>query len=97
MTRQRRPRRPSKWRKPTPTIGEPKYSPGEAVRNVTVDVYRGYSPVVPGTVKKLAVTHHWYECICDCGNRVIRTQQQLNDVRRKACGCEGDLNENLPE
>jgi hypothetical protein len=86
MARRRRPRRPSRFER-AKEIGEPRYSPGERVRNVTVDVYRGYSSIVPGEARTLTCDHHWYECECDCGNRVIRTQQQLRDVRRSACGC----------
>jgi hypothetical protein len=81
----RRVRRPSKWRNPTEP--QPRFTEGERVRNVVVERYMGHSRNVPGQAKLLSGEHHWYECRCDCSDKILRTQQQLIDERRYACGC----------
>lgn len=84
MRSRRRVRRPSKWSRPTEP--QPKYDIGEIIDAVTISAYMGHSRVVPGEARRLACEHHWYQCVCTCGNTTLRTQQQLNDTRRRnAC------------
>ena len=59
--------------------GQPKFRPGDIVRNFTVKRYAGHSYINKRTHKEMSKAQHWYRCECTCGAYEYRSQQELID------------------
>ena len=60
---------------------QPKDIVGMRVGKLTVTQYDGYYNLTGKGGKK-----HWYQCICDCGNRYLGRRDHLLKGRVKSCG-----------
>jgi len=67
-------------------IGKPKFAVGTHIGKWTIMEYLGHSDVNKRDASIMSKPQHWYNCLCTCGKKERRSQQELNDTRRQqAC------------